>query len=401
MAQSQAAKICRFLLRRFCVVLILFCRGAVRRPFLVAILFAAVVGAAFLRANSPRFVFSPEDMAGEGVLSADELKDFKTRYSDGTTSLLILSPPSGSFSFTTEQLCKIRQWYSSIAASSREVLNSGSTFNIDKLYLTERGALKLRNLLELDCHEKQAHFDASSIKHELNATPWALVRDRGSRLELIFSFTYRDAKSERFGAFNPGVLNSVRASLEKDLLPGLNGAAHYWVGPADYQWYVQKGLSYAGLINLGMLLIMIFSLRACYGTWRSGLIYSATIVVSGFLVYGMKALVHSPIDVLSSGLFIMLGLSALEDFTFISNEQMNGHSLKRSISMMIVPSFFTSLTTVIGFLSLHISDLAIIRRFGLWSAYGAIFEWLVVFIVLPVVLNFFKADKPWVRPEKA
>ncbi|MCB0422745.1 MAG: hypothetical protein KDD61_17225 [Bdellovibrionales bacterium] len=54
---------------------------------------------------------------------------------------------------------------------------------------------------------------------------------------------------------------------------------------------------------------------------------------------------------------------------------------------LLLPSFFTSLTTVVGFGSLVFADLDIIRRFGLWGAIGAALEWFVLFIIFPAVLQ--------------
>jgi predicted RND superfamily exporter protein len=91
---------------------------------------------------------------------------------------------------------------------------------------------------------------------------------------------------------------------------------------------------------------------------------------------------------LSTGLFLMLAVAAIEDFFFVSWEQLaRGAPWRRAIRVLLLPGALTSLTTLVGFASLCTSELGIVRRFGLWGAVGAALEWVATFVVLPALLR--------------
>ena len=66
-------------------------------------------------------------------------------------------------------------------------------------------------------------------------------------------------------------------------------------------------------------------------------------------------------------------------------------SLRESLAELFVPCFFTSITTVAGFLAITASDVAPIREFGVMAAVGAFAAFVLTFTFLPVFVG-------WVRP---
>lgn len=352
-----------------------------------------------------KIVFSAEDLAGQGFSSADELKVIKEKFQDGVTSLFILSPPKGQFSFTTEELCQIRRWYSFKRNSIPELISSVSTFDfkLPKRTLLDDGTTRLlvKNVLDLDCENRKLLVDPKEIRKNLNASPFALVQEKKERLSLLFQFTFKDSTTSKFGSFDPKIFDTLRSSVYKDLLPIVPESSISWIGPGDYQWYILEGFKFSKYINLGMILIMLFGLRLVFGTWKSGIIFCGTLIISAIWVFGLKGVVGSSYDVLSTGLILILGISSLEDFIFASNDQFKSRHWKKSILKMVIPSFYTSLTTIIGFLSLGISDVEAVRRMGYWAAWGAFIEWIIIFLFLPSLLQQFKNLKTWNNPAKA
>jgi predicted RND superfamily exporter protein len=351
--------------------------------------------------NRLKFYFSAEDMVGEGIGSADELASIKDRYEEGTTSFLYLIPPAGQFSFSIDELCRIRRWYSLTKVTHPEFKRTLSSFDVAWPVEEKKQITKFQNVFPLDCDHQFAPKSFEQVKIDLDHTPWPSLRDLNNRLSLVFSFTFHDADESKFGTFNPKILKSLRDTVEKDLLAIVPRASVHWVGSADYQWYVLQGYRFSLIVNSAMIIALLLGLRFAYGTWTSGLIFCITLVLNGIWIYGSKAVGNSPYDLLSSGLFTILAVSALEDFAFISAEQMKGASWRAAMRKMAVPSFFTSLTTIVVFLSLSVSDLAMIRRFGLWCAYGALLEWVMVFVFTPAFLSIFFKKKNWVNLERA
>lgn len=360
----------------------------------------------FLLGNISRMkiVFSAEDLAGQGFPSADELKTLKGKYQDGVTSLFILSPPVGQDSFSTEELCQIRKWYSFKRNAIPEIISTVSTFDFKlPARVTEDGQNKLRikNILDLNCEEKILKNSPANIQKILNQSPFALVKEKRNQLNLLFQFNFKDSTTSKFGSFDPALFNNLRDSVKKDLMPIVPKARIAWIGPGDYQWYVLEGFKFSKYINLGMLVLMLLGLRLFLGTWKSGLLFTSTLFISAIWIFGLKGMMNSSFDVLSTGLILILGISSLEDFTFTSYDQLQGNSWKKSILKLAVPSFYTSLTTMLGFLSLCTSDVVAVRRMGYWAAWGALIEWIIIFLFLPSLLQQFKNLKTWTNKKKS
>ncbi|MBI3542579.1 MAG: hypothetical protein HY075_04815 [Deltaproteobacteria bacterium] len=397
----QIATVCRNGLLGISLFLLQFCRALWRRPREVTIALVLFTLLCTVSLTRIRFLFSAQDMIGEGIPSADELPDLKERYEDGVTSILFLVPPEGRFSFTPDELCAIRRWYSITRVSSQVLKNTASTFDVKWPVRVGPNRIKYQNMLQLDCDTKTPAHPLSDVKTSLDGSPWAALKDRKNRLSLIFNFTFKDALNSNFGSFDPRAVTPLRETVETDLKKVVPTAKLFWVGLADYQWYVRKGFQFSMIVNTLMVLFLLVSVRWLYGTWIAGLIFCVTLVVNGIWIYGTKGMLGSAYDVLSSGLFLILGVSSIEDFTFLSSEQLKGASWKTATRRLMVPAFFTSLTTMIGFISLCTSDLAIIRRFGVWCAVGSLLEWLMLFAFLPIFLDRFYKKRSWVDARRA
>jgi len=68
-------------------------------------------------------------------------------------------------------------------------------------------------------------------------------------------------------------------------------------------------------------------------------------------------------------------------------------ALARVLNKVVVPCFLTTLTTVVGFLSLSISDLEPIREFSILAASGMVFGFFFSFFLLPPLLLLFNPEK--------
>lgn len=68
-------------------------------------------------------------------------------------------------------------------------------------------------------------------------------------------------------------------------------------------------------------------------------------------------------------------------------------AMENVLLRVAVPSFLTSLTTAVGFISLVVSDIPPIREFGIVAAAGMVFEFLFSFLLLPPLLLWFKPEE--------
>ncbi|MGZ3809392.1 MAG: hypothetical protein ACXVCE_15010, partial [Bacteriovorax sp.] len=344
-----------------------------------------------------KIVFSAEDLAGEGLESALEIKDLQSRYQDGITSLFLISPKNGT-TFTPNELCNIRKWYSETKSTLPEINQAISTFDFKIVGRDlDHNRLYTTNLLALDCDLNLKKFEDKEVIKNLNKSPFAMANERGPRLNLIFNFTFSPSTVSKFGSFDPKLIEKLRASVDQELKKKVPNIKVYWFGPGDYQWSILEGMRYSKYVNLSMILLMIIGLRIFMGTFQSGAIFVASLIISTIWLFGLKGVVGSSYDVLCTGLILILGISSLEDFVFVSYDQLKTRSYLDSIKSLSLPSFYTSLTTVLGFLSLYISDVAAIRKMGIWASWGALVEWFVVFIYIPCFLMQIKSYSTWVN----
>lgn len=352
-----------------------------------------------------KVVFSAEDLAGQGFKSADELKSIRERFQDGVTSLFILTPPNPQETFTPEQLCIIRKWYSFERTAGTKILSGSSTFDfkIPKRVVNDDNSTKLvfNNFLNLDCQNKKLLATYEEIRTSLNNSPFGLAREATESVSLLFQFTFENSTSSKFGSFDPVLFDQLHESFNENLAPLIQGIKISWMGPGDYQWYVWQGFKFAKFTNIAMAILIILGFRFFLGTWKSGIIFVVKLVVSAIWLFGLKGLIGSSFDVLSTGLFLLLGISALEDYVFTSHDQFQSGSWKKSTLKYVVPGFYTSLTTILGFISLGGSDVESVQRMGIWAAVGALIEWMMVFLVLPSFYQQFKNLKTIVSPKRA
>ena len=75
-------------------------------------------------------------------------------------------------------------------------------------------------------------------------------------------------------------------------------------------------------------------------------------------------------------------------------------ALEKILQRVIAPSFLTSLTTAVGFMSLVVSDIPPIREFGLVASAGMVFEFLFSFLLLPPLLLWFKPERIFIDTER-
>ncbi|MFP5387459.1 MAG: MMPL family transporter [Bacteriovoracia bacterium] len=327
------------------------------------------------------------DVYDPNFQSSVDLTEMKEVYSDRSQMLVAFE-----FKKTplTGEICKLLKWRDDLVRY-KEVKNITSLWSVrapmvrgEKVWYPTT----MQNPCELKSNEPyeiQQIFSDSFFRHLISRT--------GSR-NLVFdiSFSGSDSDSEQV----QHIINKTN-SFQVDQLEDVSVS---FLGMAAFRFYFKKIMLKDSIYNLLILLIILVFMRAIYGTWISGIYLGLTLIGANLILYGTIALAGIPIDILTNNLFLMTAVAGTADFIFVSQVQMSG-DYRRSLSEVIAPSFFTTLTTIVGFLSLNSSDLDIIRRFGNGAAIGAVAEWAMLFLFLPALLKLLGKDKIWVNPKKA
>lgn|GEM_PF-3912078 len=220
-----------------------------------------------------------------------------------------------------------------------------------------------------------------------------LIPSRGHRL-FLFDFVLNED-----GPLDQYVDNIMKEGTSFQSLTNVKMDLHY-LGNGSTRYYFKKIFLEDSVYNLLVVLIIIFLLRIFYGTWRSGIYLTITLVASGIVLYGFLGLFGGTINILTNNLFLMTAVAGAADFIFVTQDQLRGE-YDESFQNLITPCFFTTLTTIVGFLSLNTSDLSIIKQFGNGAALGALCEWAMMFLFLPSMLKLLKLNVVWVDPKKA
>ena len=366
--------------------------AALRHPAATLVVTLALAAGFATQLPRLRVLLSLESLAERALPSTAVNQRLQRSFATGNELGVVFASAREGEALTPEQVRRIGAWVAAEERGDPDLLRAISPF----------GLRRVRTFGFLPGLVPIVRSGARAELADLAASPWGgVLTDRGGR-DLAVELDLRDTPGgSRYGRFDPAAVGRVRERLERTMLPG-SGMQVQLTGAAAFQYDSLQGIRRFRILNLAMVVLILVLLRLLLGTWRSGALLVGVLLVAAAGVAGAMALAGHPIDLLSTGLFLILAVAALEDFLYLSYLQMQGGgSWRRDFRVMLAPSFLTSLTTVIGFWSLGLSDLAIVRRLGLWAGTGAALEWVVTFVVLPAFVRRFPSWHRWTDVRRA
>lgn len=325
-------------------------------------------------------------------------KDFNVH-----TNAFLIFEKKEKIPFTQSELCQIKKW---LIVNGLEIPNIRETYSPlflreSKLDKSSEGFDRLRFplIIDLDCDVKT---NGPDLLANLDHTPW---------MGLLVNRDHHDFAHE----YQIGQLDEKNFVMEKmvPLMDGLKKSAEslpksvvvHWLGDANYQAEVAKGILYNNFLNIFIVIFIVLAFRFFFGTWISGILYVGTLVFSCLFILGLMSLTSTPMDILNSSLFLFLAVSSIGDFIFLSQHELDKGRAGRhwivTFRELITPCFFTSFTTFVGFISLCTSEVEIVARLGFWVAISGIIEWIVTLIILPSFMKLVLKKKAWVNSQKS
>ena len=147
--------------------------------------------------------------------------------------------------------------------------------------------------------------------------------------------------------------------------------------------------SIIGSIGLIILLLVLF-----YRSLKETLLPLIIMIITLLIFYGILAFTGRSLGIMSSlypTIILIVGISdSIHILTKYNLEINNGRSSKDAISKVIhevgMSIFLTSITTVIGFLTLTTSVMPALRNFGIDASIGIILAFLISIFLLPAIL---------------
>ncbi|HWU41941.1 MAG TPA: hypothetical protein VN132_00845, partial [Bdellovibrio sp.] len=363
-----------------------------RYPRFVVISFSILIIFLTIGAGKLKTLLALEDVVDPSFVSKQQLNYLLKEFKVHNSMILALKKPAEGWS--DQSLCAINHWLTQQRVENTNLLGSISAADIRKGRLTTEYVLYPR-ILHLSCLEDDGRLsDSSQIADELKElqkSPWGFSLIGVNSEDWLIQFDLKDAsEGTRYGTFDPTVVEHLQKSFSDEVSAGRISVQYSWIGTADFQYYLYVGLKRVNILNLALLILLILMFRWMYGTWKAGLVYCGSIIVTGVMCYGLMGWASVPIDILSKSLFLMIAVAALEDFVYLlaKTYELNGN-WKKAWRQILLPGFLTSLTTAIGFISLCTSNLQIIRRFGFWASVSSMLEWAVIFFLCPAIFVVF------------
>lgn len=145
------------------------------------------------------------------------------------------------------------------------------------------------------------------------------------------------------------------------------------------------------------LLILLLAFR-----WLPALILpTIAVAMSAVALVGGMSLVREPLNILNNiipTLVVLIGISSTIHILNryrdnIAAGRMKSWAASDALATMVMACFLTSFTTAVGFGSLAVSKTDILKRFGLTAAAGVMIAYVMVILLVPTALTFFKEPK--------
>lgn len=341
-------------------------------------------------------VLSIYELLPSSFPSLADLKKTEKSFNDGRSLILNVSSQK---SMSEADLCLVRGWISMEVLNNTKLTKVFSPFDL-RAPRIDGSKIFYPRQIELDC-EKPSTSKMISLSQFAN-TPWDGVLVDTKKNSFLIQFDFNEsAVDPKLRAFSYSVLQEFTGRWDHDIAAPL-GLQTQVLGSAAYESYLGKGNKDFSRVLLLLIFVLLVFFRIFMGTWRAGFLYLISLMIALVWVIGLMGLLGGSFDILTNALMVMISVATLQDLAFVAMDQMKGMSSSRkSFRRLQFAGFFTSLTTIVGFGSLAISSLPMIRDFGIWAAAGALFEWILTFFFLPLLTRPGYFFEKWVSYEKA
>lgn len=367
-----------------------------RRHQWVWIITGLALGLALFQLKDLRFLVMMSDLLDPDFKTYSQFKALNHDFQEENQVSLFVKNRNGDMTF--EQHCRLVRWLTKLQLEHRSLGKIFSTYGYREITETPLGFAANPVLVP---HCDDAPVSAADLKLQLSKiaqSPSGPILTNQARNDIFAGFYLRNLEEGgRFGHFDKFAFEELETSYQKEIAAKEPELEANWAGIGTYQYYLQRAYEQMNVLNLITVIMAILCFRIFFGRWKTGFIFLSTYFLTMTLVYGFMAHNKYPVDSLSAAVPIMLLISTLEDFIYFLALSDKSRNSTRALQKIMLPSFYTSLTTCVGFLTLCLSDLTIIRRFGIICGVGGMIEWAVLFLLFPKAL-FLAKQRNWVDP---
>ena len=159
----------------------------------------------------------------------------------------------------------------------------------------------------------------------------------------------------------------------------------------------------AGVSGLLGLILAYWSLRSVLLTF---IVFGAGVVSAAFSL-GTVWITGQTIDAITMSMPSLVYVLSISGAVHLINYYRDAiregglyGAVERAVHHAWKPAALSSITTALGLISLYVSELVPIQKFGLYSAIAMISLVCILFLYLPAALHVFQIGQRWVEPEE-
>lgn len=344
----------------------------IRYRHVVTSLFAFLLVFSILGLARLKIVTNADAFIDPSLTAAADYRHLKDLFPN-QSEILILARPVAS-------ICQLKEPWFQLLRDLPSLSVAQSIFDIPQVHTTSSGEIFYRPASSEFCGPSPSPFPN---------TPWNSILASENFSDVLFQFSWEETSKEDSAKILMLVQDQVRKWPAEVFLAGsevFNSSNRD--GMLKIQWLNLLGLS----MMMGLLWFFFRSIKG-------PLIFAGILLILNLIIHGLMGWLGHPVDSLSLSVVFMLLIASTEDFVFLSQSQQQTQRIWLApYQRLFVPSFLTSLTTFIGFISLMTSDLTTLRQFGLWAALGSLLQWVLMFIVLPALAWDMPILRRWAPP---
>ena len=323
-----------------------------------------------------RFDASSETLVLEDDLSYELYEQINERFSSSEFLVIALSNDD---IFSNVSLANLRN----LEAELEQVVNVANVISVLDAPLFEQPKLSLVKSATNDKYLLIDDLDLNSAKQELIESPLfneLIVNNSGTAVAMQINLD--DAVDY------DTTVKQIRDILNKEI-----NFKSYLAGPAmivsDTISFIKSDVLIFGCLTFLMffvLLIMFFK-----DFWSAFIIMSnASLVI--YITISLLGYFDWPISIVSSNFLALLFISSVavsvHMIVKLREGRANNLADEESLAKIFIPCLYTALTTMVGFLSLLLSNIQPVIDFGKMMAVGVVVNLIVSFVFIPVLIGF-------------
>ena len=353
-----------------------FFQSIVKNNKLTLLLLAAFIVISSLSLDKFRFDASSDTLVLDTDPSYELYEDINDRFS--STEFLVIAL-EGDNIFSDESLKQLQI----LEYKLEEIVGVSNVISILDAPLFEQPKLSLVKSATNDKYLLQDDLDLQDVRRELIESPLfneLIINSSGRAIAMQLNLVDLDDYSE--------TVKDIRNVLEKN-----NFFSHsYLAGPAmivsDTISFIKKDVQNFGLITF--LIFFILLLIFFKDFWSATIIMTnATIVI--FLTVCFLGFYDWPISIVSSNFLTLLFISSIAVSVHILVKLHEGQKenipYEDSLAKIFIPCLYAALTTMVGFLSLLLSNIQPVIDFGKMMALGVIINLFISFLFIPALIG--------------